>query len=601
MNVLVTGADGLLGSNLVRRLLDTGYTVRAFIHPASRATSLEGLDIERVEGDLLDAGPALANAARGCEGVFHLAAVTNLWAPPELTWNVNLEGTRKVLDACAAAGVKRLLFVSSASTLAPGPMERPGDETGGFPDVYVGTPYMESKHRATELVREYIRDKNLDAVIVAPAFMLGPYDTLPSSGELIRVFLEKGVKLTSPGGRNFAYAPDVAEGARLAFEKGRTGETYLLAGENLTYKEFFGRVGRLAGCDGPRYTVPPRMIIAAGSIASWFAKVTGRRLKFDKNIARFSVEDSYYSAAKAVEELGLPQTSVETAIRDSVRSLLEYGHLSLDPKGRFTGKVALVTGASRGVGFATARALILRGAKVVITARGEQRLATARAQLEQLGGQVESVCGDVGRYADAERMVAAAMQRFGRLDMVVNNAGVSMRGTFRELTPQVCQSILETNLLGCINVSRAAIEPIVQNKGHIVFISSIAGLFGLPGASIYCATKKALSGLTEALRLELIPHGVHVGVVYLGFTEHDPEKRIIAADGSLLPPDRPAHHTQAHAADLIVAMLAKRKRHLIMTPAGSLGALVYRLSPAFLEWLILKAQAGQWGVYKRFS
>lgn len=601
MKVLVTGADGLLGSNLVRRLLDNGYGVRVLICPGSHSTSLDGLDLERVEGDLLDGGPTLTNAMQGCDGVFHVAAITDFWADPDLTWKVNLEGTRNVLDACLAAGVKRMLFVGSASSIEPGPMEKPGDETGRFPEVYIGTPYMESKHKAAELVRAYVREKTLNAVIVAPTFLLGPYDTRPSGGELVRRFCEKGMKATSPGGRNFAYAPDVAEGARLAFEKGRTGETYILAGENLTYKDFFGRVGRLTGHEGPRYVIWPGIILAAGSIASWAARVTGRRPKFDKNIARFSLLNAYYTAAKAIGELGLPQTPVEIAIRDAVRSLIEYGHLSLDSKEHFSGKVALVTGASRGVGFATARALMLRGAKVVITARGEQRLTAARAQLEQLGGEVESVRGDVGVYQDAERMVAAALDRFGRLDMVINNAGVSMRGQFTELAPEVCRSVTATNLLGCINVSKAAIDEIVKNKGNLVFISSIAGLFGLPGASIYCAAKKALSGLTESLRLELIPQGVHVGVVYLGFTEHDPEKRILAADGSLVPPDRPAHHTQAHAADLIVHMLAKRKRQLIMTPAGSVGAFVYRLSPTLLEWLILKAQAGQWAIYKRFS
>ncbi len=601
MRVLVTGADGLLGSNLVRRLLDHGYAVRVLVYPGSRSTSLDGLDIERAEGDLLDGGDVLANAMRECEGVFHVAAITDLWAGPDLTRRVNLEGTRNVLEACLGAGVRRLLFVGSASSFKPGTLARPGDESGDFPGVYTGTAYMESKHQAAELVRTYVRDRGLDAVIVAPTFLLGPYDTRPSGGELVRRFCEKGMRVTSPGGRNFAYAPDVAEGVRLAFEKGRAGETYILGGENMTYKEFFGRVRRIAGREGPQRVMPPRVVLAAGSLASFIGKVTGRKPKFNKDIARFSLLNTYYTSAKAIAELGLPQTPIETAIRDSIHSLVEYGHLALRFQQAFAGKVALVTGASRGVGFAAARALVLRGAKVVITARSQQRLEAARAELEQLGGQVEAVCGDVGVYQDAERMTTAALDRFGRIDMVVNNAGVSMRGTFEELTAEVCQRVVATNLTGCLNVSKAAVAEIVKNRGNIVFISSIAGLFGLPGASIYCATKKALGGLTESLRLELIPKGVHVGVVYLGFTEHDPEKRILAADGSLVPPDRPAHHTQAHAADLIVRMLARRRRQLIMTPAGSVGALVYRISPRLLEWLILKAQAGQWGIYKRFS
>ncbi len=601
MKVLVTGADGLLGSNLVRRLLETGYAVRVLIYPGSPSHSLDGLEIERVEGDLCDAGESLVNAVQGCDGVFHVAAITDLWADPALTWKVNLEGTRNVLDACVAAGIRRVLFVGSASSFEPGTKEKPGDETGGFPAIYRGMAYMESKFQAMELARAYARDGKLDVVIVAPTFLLGPYDTRPSGGELVRRFLEKGMRATSPGGRNFAYAPDVAEGARLAFEKGRTGDVYLLAGENLSYQDFFGRVGQLTGRPGPKRALSPTAILAVGALASFIGKLTGRRPMFNQIIARISLRKTYYTAAKAVQELGMPQTPVETAIRESVRSLLAYNHLTLPFAEPFRGKVALITGASRGVGFATARALALRGAKVVITARSAQRLAASRAVLEQLGADVESVVGDVSLYADAERMATAARTRFGRIDIVVNNAGVSMRGRFTELSPEVCRDVCATNLLGCINVSKAAIEEIVHAKGQLIFISSIAGLFGLPGASIYCATKKALTGLSESLRLELTPQGVHVGVVHLGFTEHDPEKRILAADGRLTAPDRPAHHTQAHAADLIVTMLARRKRLLIMTFAGKMGACVHRLAPSFLEGLILKAQAGQWGVFKRFS
>jgi len=264
-------------------------------------------------------------------------------------------------------------------------------------------------------------------------------------------------------------------------------------------------------------------------------------------------------------------------------------------------KVALVTGGSRGVGFATALELARRGAKVVITARGQKRLLDSKEKLASIGADAEAVTGDVGKWDDAKRMIDAAIGKFGRLDILINNAGVSMRGNFDELTPEVCAQVVQTNLMGCIYPTKAAINHIIASKGSIIFISSIAGLFGVPGTSIYCATKKALTGLAESMRLELIPKGVHIGVVYLGFTEHDPEKRLIAADGSLLPPDRPAHHTQAQAAKLIIKMVEKRKKQLIMTPAGSIGWLMYRLSPTIVEKAILMAMSGEWGIYKRFS
>jgi NAD(P)-dependent dehydrogenase (short-subunit alcohol dehydrogenase family) len=267
----------------------------------------------------------------------------------------------------------------------------------------------------------------------------------------------------------------------------------------------------------------------------------------------------------------------------------------------FKDKVALVTGSSRGVGYATACELVRRGAKVVMSARGAERLADSERKLTETGGDVVSVAGDVGVWEDASRMVETALEAFGRLDIVVNNAGVSMRGELADLDPGVCEQVLTTNLTGALYVTRASLEHVIASRGHVVFISSIAGLFGLPGASAYCAAKGGLTGLSESLRLELIPRGVHLGVAYLGFTEHDPEKRILSADGTLVPPDRPAHHPQSLAARLILGMVEDRKRRLVMTPAGKLGWIAYRVSPWLVERVVLRAQGSNLGLYKRFS
>ncbi len=253
------------------------------------------------------------------------------------------------------------------------------------------------------------------------------------------------------------------------------------------------------------------------------------------------------------------------------------------------------------MGFATARELIGRGAKVVITARGKERLEDSKAKLIGLGGSVVSVVGDVGRWEDAEGMVKSAVEIFGRLDILINNAGVSMRGKFAELAPGVCTQVAQTNLMGSIYLSRAGIPFLRESKGNLVFISSIAGLFGLPGASIYCASKGGLKGLSESLRLELSPGGVHIGIVYLGYTEHDPEKRILYGDGSLVPPDRPAYHSQDYAAKLILRMIEKRKRQLVMTPIGVLGWWFHRLFPGLVERAILFAQSRKLSIYQRFS
>lgn len=267
----------------------------------------------------------------------------------------------------------------------------------------------------------------------------------------------------------------------------------------------------------------------------------------------------------------------------------------------FRNKVALITGGSRGVGLATARALVAQGAKVTITARGEERLLKSHAELTALGGEVASVAGDVGDWDDAQRMVRAALDNFGRLDILINNAGVSMRGELADLAPEVIEQVVRTNLLGSIFPTRAALAQLLESRGHAVFISSIAGLLGVPGASVYCATKAALTTFVESLRLECPPARLHTGVVYLGFTEHDPEKRILAADGRRVPPDRPAHHTQDYAAKLILRMIAGRRRSLVMTPIGNLGAWVHRLAPGAVERAIRFAKEKNLGIYQKFS
>ncbi len=594
MKVLVTGADGLLGSQVVRELLSRGHAVRAFVQRGSDSPTLEGLPIEIVQGDLLDADPALPEVIAGCQGVVHCAAITDLWAPPKRVWDVNLEGTRRLADACLSQGVQRLVFVGSASSYQFGSQQQPGDEKSAFPQAHRGIPYMESKHAATKLVLEYVDQRGLDAVVVAPTFMLGSHDWRPSSGELIRQFIQHGLRVASQGGRSFAYVPDVAAAIATALERGRSGEAYILGGHNLSYREFFTEVAAVAHRKPPLVVLPPWVIRAAGEIGERLGNGKG----FGRTMARLSLLGNFYSSEKAQQELDMPLTPVRTAIEDSLGSLYAYGHLAEE---NLKGKVALVTGGSRGVGFATAAALVHRGARVVITARTQSRLEDSRKKLESMGGEVESVVGDVALWEDAQRMVRAAVERFGRLDVLVNNAGVSMRGQFTELAPEVCDQTLGTNIRGAIYVTRAAAHHIVKTQGHIVFISSIAGLLGLPGASTYCASKGALTGLSESLRLELGPAGVHVGVVYLGFTEHDPEKRILAADGSAILPDRPAHHTQAFAAEAILALIEGRRRKKIMTAVGILADIAHRISPALVEWIIAQAQARRWGPFREFA
>jgi len=327
LKVLVTGADGMLGSYTVHELLERGYAVRALVQPGSESPTLDDLPVERFPGDLLDA-EAMRKAVAGCRRVIHSAAVTDLRGNADRIWKINLDGTRHVMDAAEAAGVERVVFVGSASSFQFGTRENPPEECGEFPPEYRGVAYMESKRQAALMVRERVRRGRLNAVVAAPTFLVGGYNFRPGSSALVRGFMLGKLRVASPGGRNFAYAGDVAHGLVNALEQGRAGEFFFLGGENLTYAEFLGKIARVAGRPEPWFTLPEVAVRAVGLGASCFETLTGKQVELNNLIARMSVLSAYYSSAKAIRELDLPQTPIETAIDESIAGLRKYGHLT---------------------------------------------------------------------------------------------------------------------------------------------------------------------------------------------------------------------------------------------------------------------------------
>ena len=266
-------------------------------------------------------------AVAGNDHVFHCAAVADVHADPALTWSVNHAGTRRVVDACQQAGVRRLVHVGSASSFAFGPRHAPGDESGAFPAAYRNVPYMESKHRAMEEVLDAEARGELDTVVVAPTFMLGVWDSRPSSGELVRQFLRRRPPCVPRGGRNFVFAGDVARALVAARDRGRSGACYLAGGENLGYREFFGKVARAAGLRPPRFHLPRVALLAAGIAGSLATRLTGRPSPLDLRTARLACLEACYSSARARDELGLVPTSVDFAIGEALTGLRRFGHL----------------------------------------------------------------------------------------------------------------------------------------------------------------------------------------------------------------------------------------------------------------------------------
>jgi len=254
------------------------------------------------------------------------------------------------------------------------------------------------------------------------------------------------------------------------------------------------------------------------------------------------------------------------------------------------GRVILITGSSRGIGRETARAFCREGAHVVLHGRDETVLNATREDLEQEGCAVTAVAADITSAQECERMVHTIVDEHGQLDCVINNAGVSMRGAFDTLHPEVIETLFRTNSMGSALVTRAALLHVRESRGSIVFISSLAGVRGFPGVSVYSASKMALTALAEALDAELSADGVHTGILYVGFTENDPDKWVLDAEGGKVTISRSASLTQQAVAQRVLTLVKKRKRKTVMTGTGHILSIAQRFLPRLVDALIRRSR-----------
>ena len=259
---------------------------------------------------------------------------------------------------------------------------------------------------------------------------------------------------------------------------------------------------------------------------------------------------------------------------------------------KFQDKVVIITGSSRGIGKATAIEFIKQGAIVVINGRDNKRLLETEKELKALGGNVLSFCGDISEPIAAQTLIDATIETFGRLDVLVNNAGVSMRGDFADLKPEVFNAVFSTNIFGVTNLSIPAMPYLRESKGSLVFVSSLAGIRGLPGLSAYCSSKMALRAIAESIRIEESKTGLHVGLVQVGFTEIEFEKQTISANGELITiKDRSKFKVQTtkSVAEAILKNIKRRKFVTTLSPIGKLNAVMQSVLPNLVEKILIRS------------
>lgn len=329
MKTFVTGATGLVGGNLVRALVTRGESVRALVREKSNAIALNGLEVEMVPGDIRDRD-SLTRALKGCDRVYHCAASVSQWRGNlPISKDININGTVNVLEESLRAGVERVVYVSTVDTLGLSRRESPADETSSHESMAkFRNPYVDTKYEAERRAREFVK-KGLNLVVVNPTYMFGPWDVKPSSGLMI-LEVARGKALGYPGGgNNFVDVEDVVQGIILAMEKGRSGEKYILANQegNLTYQEIFTLIARIVGVKPPRFRIPYAVALIGGYLSDIYGKLTGAEPQINSVTVRLGYAPHYFSPAKAIKELGIPQSPVEGAVRRAYEWFKKYGYL----------------------------------------------------------------------------------------------------------------------------------------------------------------------------------------------------------------------------------------------------------------------------------
>jgi dihydroflavonol-4-reductase len=315
MKVLVTGANGFLSGHIINELLKCGYSVRAMMRTGAKAPALTGLDVEVVYGNITDKS-AIEKAVAGCEIVIHAAADTNQsYRKIEDYYPANIHATANIIEAMSGSEGKKLIFVSTANTMGFGTLANPGNEDKPASPLFLKSGYAKSKFIAQILVIEAVKNQKIDAVVVNPTFMIGPFDYNPKSGKIFTMILGKKIVFYPPGGKNFVDVRDAAKGIVNAINFGKSGECYLIAGENLSFLDFFLKTKLLAKQKTRLVPIPGKILELAGIFGSML-RYFGITTDLNFTNARILATNNYFDNSKAVNQLGLPCSGTDKTIND---------------------------------------------------------------------------------------------------------------------------------------------------------------------------------------------------------------------------------------------------------------------------------------------
>lgn len=262
----------------------------------------------------------------------------------------------------------------------------------------------------------------------------------------------------------------------------------------------------------------------------------------------------------------------------------------------FKDKVVIVTGASSGIGEATARQFALNGSRVVLAARSESRLSAIAKSINDAGGEAVFFKTDVSQEADCKVLIQKSIEKFGRIDILINNAGLSMRAAFIDVDLTVLHRLMDVNFWGTVYCTKYALPYLIESKGSLVGVSSVAGFHGLPGRTGYSASKFAMHGFLETIRIENLRKGLHVMIIAPGFTSTEIRKHALIANGSEQgesPRNEQTLMSPEFVAKWVLKGIRKRKRNKLLTWDGKLTALFQRIIPDVVDWAYYREMSNE--------
>jgi len=322
VDCLVTGGTGLVGNNLVRKLVADGHRVRALVRPGSGDRELAGLDLERHSGDVTD-GEAVRQAVAGARVVVHAAAVVHVgWTRLAEMRRVNVEGTRLVAEAARREGA-RFVQVSSVNALGLTGDGSPADEDTP-PGNTVECPYVVTKREAERAVLDEV-GRGLDGVILNPVFMLGAWDWKPSSGRMLMEVAQGKGLLAPPGSQHFGDVRDIADAIVAAIDRGAAGRRYILGGHHLSFLEAWTVFAGVTGRRPPRGVAPPRLVRFAGRMGDLIGRCVGREGPLNSAAADMSLLCQHFSSDRARAELGYSIRPLEDTVEHAWRWFVDNG------------------------------------------------------------------------------------------------------------------------------------------------------------------------------------------------------------------------------------------------------------------------------------